>query len=99
MTRGQALRRTILPQAARVAVPPLSNSFIALVKDTSLAAVLTVPEIFQAAQRIAAVTYEPLILYTEAALIYLAFSSVLSAAQVRLERRFGQHAMFSEKTR
>jgi cystine transport system permease protein len=99
MTRGQALRRTILPQAARVAVPPLSNSFIALVKDTSLAAVLTVPEIFQAAQRIAAVTYEPLILYTEAALIYLVFSSVLSAAQVRLERRFGQHAVFTEKTR
>ncbi|KAG1442154.1 hypothetical protein G6F57_018486 [Rhizopus arrhizus] len=99
MTRGQALRRTILPQAARVAVPPLSNSFIALVKDTSLAAVLTVPEIFQAAQRIAAVTYEPLILYTEAALIYLVFSSVLSAAQVRLERRFGQHAVFSEKSR
>ena len=93
------LRRTILPQAARVAVPPLSNSFISLVKDTSLAAVLTVPEIFQAAQRIAAVTYEPLILYTEAALIYLAFSSVLSALQVRLERRFGQHAVFSEKNR
>ena len=69
------LRRTILPQAARVAVPPLSNSFISLVKDTSLAAVLTVPEIFQAAQRIAAVTYE-LILYTEAALIYLAFRPV-----------------------
>ena len=43
MTRAQALRRTILPQAARVAVPPLSNSFISLVKDTSLAAVLTVP--------------------------------------------------------
>ena len=64
-----------------MAVPPLSNSFISLVKDTSLAAVLTVPEIFQAAQRIAAVTYEPLILYTEAALIYLAFSSVLSACR------------------
>jgi cystine transport system permease protein len=99
MTRAQALRRTVLPQAARVAVPPLSNSFIALVKDTSLAAAITVPEIFQAAQRIAAVTYEPLILYTETALIYLAFSSVLSAAQVRLERRFGQHAVFAEKNR
>jgi cystine transport system permease protein len=94
MTRGQALRRAILPQAARVALPPLSNSFIALVKDTSLAAVLTVPEIFQAAQRIASVTYEPLILYTEAALIYLLFSSVLSSAQVRLERKFGRHALF-----
>ena len=95
MTRGQALWRAILPQAARVALPPLSNSFIALVKDTSLAAVLTVPEIFQAAQRIASVTYEPLILYTEAALIYLVFSSVLSSAQVRLERRFGRHALFT----
>ncbi|WP_415787017.1 amino acid ABC transporter permease [Bordetella tumulicola] len=99
MTRGQAMRRTVLPQAARVAVPPLANSFISLVKDTSLAAVLTVPEIFQAAQRIAAVTYEPLILYTEAALIYLIFSSVLSAAQTRLERRYGQHAVFTEGQR
>jgi cystine transport system permease protein len=53
-----------------------------------------VPEIFQAAQRIASVTYEPLILYTEAALIYLVFSSVLSSAQVRLERRFARHALF-----
>lgn len=94
MTRAQALRRVILPQAARVALPALANAFIALVKDTSLAAVLTVPEIFQAAQRIAAVTYEPLILYTEAALVYLVFSSVLSAAQARLERRFGRHAQF-----
>jgi L-cystine transport system permease protein len=94
MTRSQALRRTVLPQAARVALPALANSFIALVKDTSLAAVLTVPEIFQAAQRIASVTYEPLILYTEAALIYLVFSSVLSSAQVQLERKLGQHALF-----
>lgn len=98
MTRWQAIRRTILPQAARVSVPPLSNSFIALVKDTSLAAVLTVPEIFQAAQRIAAVTYEPLILYTETALIYLVFSTVLSSAQVRLEKRFGKHAVFAGRT-
>ncbi|NIE64180.1 amino acid ABC transporter permease [Burkholderia sp. Ax-1719] len=95
MTRAQALRRVILPQATRVALPALSNSFISLVKDTSLAAVLTVPEIFQAAQRIAAVTYEPLILYSEAALIYLVFSSVLSHAQVKLEARFGRHALFS----
>lgn len=99
MTRAQALRRTVLPQAARVAVPPLANSFIALVKDTSLAAVLTVPEIFQAAQRIAAVTYEPLVLYLEAAFIYLIFSTALTTLQARLERRYGQHAVFAGKLR
>ncbi|WP_211113518.1 amino acid ABC transporter permease [Azospirillum endophyticum] len=96
MSWSQAMRRTILPQAARVAVPPLSNSFISLVKDTSLAAAITVPELFQAAQRIVATTYEPLILYVEAALIYLLLSSVLSALQVRLERRFGEYGGFLE---
>ena len=79
--------RVILPQAARIAVPPLSNTFISLVKDTSLAAAVTVPELFQAAQRLASVTYEPLILYSETALIYLMFSSVLSTLQDRLERK------------
>lgn len=81
------LRAVVLPQAARVAVPPLSNSFIALLKDTSLAATLTVPELFQTAQRITATTYEPLLLYSEAGLIYLLFSAALSGAQRRLERR------------
>ena len=87
----QALRRTILPQAARVATPSLANTFISLVKDTSMAAALTVPEMFHAAQQIAAVTYEPLILYSEVALIYLLFSSVLSALQVKLEKRLARH--------
>ena len=96
MTWQQALRRTILPQALRVAVPPLSNSFISLVKDTSLAAAVTVPELFQAAQRIVATTYEPLILYIEAALIYLAISSVLSNLQARLETRLGRYGGFLE---
>jgi cystine transport system permease protein len=96
MSWSQAMRRTILPQATRVAVPPLSNTFISLVKDTSLAAAITVPELFQTAQRIVATTYEPLILYIETALIYLAMSSVLSALQVRLERRFGRYGGFLE---
>src|SRR5215217_859578 len=96
MTWTQSMRRTILPQAGRVAVPPLSNTFISLVKDTSLAAAITLPELFRAAQRIVAVTYEPLILYVEAALIYLALSSVLSALQVRLERRLGRYGGFLE---
>ena len=47
MTPWQTMRRAILPQAARVALPPLSNSFISLVKDTSLAATIQVPEPFR----------------------------------------------------
>jgi cystine transport system permease protein len=87
----QTLIRVILPQASVVATPPLANSFIALVKDTSLAAAITVTEMFQTAQRIAAANYEPLLLYTEAALLYLAFCTVLSAVQSRLEKRLGRH--------
>ena len=56
MNWPQVMWRVILPQAARIAVPPLSNTFIPLVKDTSLAAAVTVPELFQAAQRLASVT-------------------------------------------
>ncbi|WP_426447941.1 amino acid ABC transporter permease [Paenibacillus sp. S-38] len=88
MTRGQALRRIILPQSVRVSVPPLFNSFISLVKDTSLAATVTVTELFQTAQQITALHYEPLLLYCEAALIYLIFSTVLSSLQNRLEKRY-----------
>ncbi|WP_094699581.1 amino acid ABC transporter permease [Brevibacillus laterosporus] len=87
MTRNQARRRIILPQALRVAVPPLGNSFISLVKDTSLAATITVTEMFQISQQITAMTYEPLVLYCEVAVIYLFFSTILSALQSRVEHR------------
>lgn len=96
MTWPQAMARTILPQAARIAVPPLSNTFIALIKDTSLAAAVTLPELFQAGQRIVATSYEPLIIYIEVALIYLAMSSVLSSLQVRLEQRLSRYGGYME---
>jgi cystine transport system permease protein len=96
MTWVQAMRRIILPQASRVAVPPLSNTFISLVKDTSLAAAITVPELFRAGQRIVATSYEPLLLYTEVAIVYLAVSSVLSALQARLEKRLSRYGGFIE---
>jgi L-cystine transport system permease protein len=91
MTYSQALRRIIMPQATRVAVPPLANSFISLVKDTSLAATITVTELFRVAQQITATTYEPLVLYAEAAIVYLLFSTILSSLQGWLERRFSRH--------
>ena len=54
MSHRRALGRIILPQAARVSVPPLSNTFISLVKDTSLASLILVTELFRQAQEIAA---------------------------------------------
>jgi cystine transport system permease protein len=88
MTKSQAMRRIILPQAVRVSLPPLGNSFISLVKDTSLAATITVTEMFQKGQQIASVTYEPLWLYIEVAFIYLIFSTFLSYLQTKLEQRY-----------
>lgn len=87
MNRTRTLTRVILPQAARVSVPPLSNTFISLVKDTSLTSLILVPELFKQAQQIASTTYEFMILYLAAALIYWVICLVLSAGQSALERR------------
>ena len=87
MTYFQSMYHIILPQALKIAIPPLFNSLIALVKDTSLAANITVAEMFMAAQRIVANTYEPLVLYIEVAIIYLAFSAILTYVQHFIERR------------
>jgi len=87
MNYFQVLRRIILPQAFKVSVPPLFNSFISLVKDTSLAANITVTEMFMVTQRIAAKTFEPLALYCEVAFIYLIFCTVLTKVQNIAERK------------
>ncbi|MFT2712631.1 amino acid ABC transporter permease [Clavibacter sp. Sh2126] len=91
MSRAMTLRRVIVPQAARVSVPPLSNTFISLVKDTSLTSTILVTELFRQSQQIAAVTGEFMILYLEAALIYWLVCLVLSFAQTRLERRLDRY--------
>ena len=91
MSSAQIFFHIVAPQAFRIAIPPLSNSFIALVKDTSLAASITMVDMFMVAQRIAARTYEPLLLYVEVALIYLVICTVLSGIQVILERKANAH--------
>lgn len=91
MSRLTTLRRLILPQAARVSVPPLSNTFISLVKDTSLASLILVTELFRKAMEITAYSYEFLLIYVEAAMVYWVFCLVLSAGQTRLERRLDRY--------
>ena len=91
MSYLQIMRRIVLPQAMRTAFPSLSNSLIALVKDTSLAANITVTEMFMSTQRIVARTYEPLALYIEVGLIYLIFSTVLTRLQHVGEKKLNSY--------
>ena len=91
MSYMQTMRRIILPQAMRTAFPPLSNSLIAMVKDTSLAANITVVEMFRASEQINARVYEPLALYIEVGLIYLMFSTVLTWLQRAGEKKLGAY--------
>ena len=78
------LRRIILPQATRVAVPPLSNTLISLVKDTSLASTILVTELLRQAQIVAAPTFEFFALYGTAAIYYWVICLVLSFGQARV---------------
>jgi cystine transport system permease protein len=91
MSRRQSLVRIILPQAARVSVPPLSNTFISLVKDTSLASLILVTELFRQAQQVAAFSQEFMLLYLEAAVIYWIICLFLAGGQSLLEKRLDRY--------
>lgn len=78
MTWWQTIRRIVLPQAMRTAFPPLGNSLIAMLKDTSLVSGITVAEMFMASKRLVGRYYEPMAIYLEVALFYLFFSTVLT---------------------
>lgn len=91
MTPFQTMIRTVLPQATRLALPPLGNTFISLVKDTALAATIQVPELFRQAQLITARTYQVFTLYLAAAALYWVLSAILGWLQLRLETRVSLH--------
>lgn len=81
----------VLPQAFRTAFPALGNSMISMLKETSMAATITVMEMFRQAQVINGRVYEPLALYVEAALIYLMFCTILTWLQHRGEKRLSSY--------
>ena len=91
MTWPKIMWHVVLPQAMRTAFPALSNSMIAMLKETSMAATITVMELFRQAQVINGRVYEPLALYMEAALIYLIFCTILTWLQHRGEKRLGSY--------
>ncbi|MEG8099529.1 amino acid ABC transporter permease [Candidatus Liberibacter brunswickensis] len=85
LTWKQTMRHVILPQTISTSAAPLSSEFISILKSTSLASTVTIPEIFQTAQRIVSTTYQPLIIYCELALIYLLLTSFCYIIQMRIE--------------
>jgi polar amino acid transport system permease protein len=86
MSYVQALRYIILPQAVRRVLPPLGNDFIALLKDTSLATVIAVPELTQMGRLRRASTFRYLETFNVVAYLYLAMTLMLSAVVKVLER-------------
>ena len=91
MSYLQIMAHVVLPQAFRTAFPALSNSLISMLKGTSMAATITVVEMFREAQVINGRVYESLGIYSEVALIYLAFCTLLTWLQHRGERKLASY--------
>src|SRR5580765_7149901 len=87
MTYSLGMRRIVLPQAARVIVPPLGNEFNNMLKTTSLLAFIGVTELFQAAEIHYSQTFKPVEYFAAVALWYLLLTSIWSLIQARIERR------------
>ena len=93
MGYAQTMRRIVLPQAARIAVPPLSNTLLSLIKDTSLTSVVLMTEMFREAQVAASLSTRYMALYCLAALYYWIICYVVSIGQGVLEKRVGRYAV------
>ncbi len=91
MSYWQAMSRIIIPQSFRTALPTIGNTFIGLLKDTSLISVITVTELLRAATLVIAATWQPFTLYIEAAAIYWVMSTAFSALQQQVERVASRH--------
>jgi cystine transport system permease protein len=89
MGHWMVLRRIILPQAIRVAIPPVGSRFISLMKDTSLASVVTVVELTRVAEQVGSATFRYMQMFVIVALAYWLANTALSIVQERVERRLG----------
>jgi polar amino acid transport system permease protein len=90
MTYGTMMRVVILPQAARVIIPPLGNNFNGLLKTTSLASVISMEELLRRSQMLIQLEFRVLEIFTVAALYYLVLTSLWGVVQRRIEARFAR---------
>ncbi|WP_412553225.1 amino acid ABC transporter permease [Shimia sp. MIT1388] len=87
LSRGQALRKVVIPQAVRDVIPPISNNMIALLKDSALVSVIGVSELTLSAQRVIGKTYRPFEFYLLAAAVYYTINLAMEWVQRKIERR------------
>lgn len=87
MTRGQTLRRIVLPQALRIIIPPIGNDTISMLKFTSLVSVLALPDLLYSAQMVYARTYQTVPLLLVATIWYLVLTTVLTVVEHAVENR------------
>jgi len=87
LSRGQALRKVVIPQAVRDVIPPIGNNMIALLKDSALVSVIGVSELTLSAQLAIGRTYRPFEFYVLAAVVYYVINLGMEAVQRRIERR------------
>ncbi len=87
MTRRQAMRHIVLPQAARIIVPPLGNQFNNMMKTSSLLAFIGVYELFKDAEQLYSVNFKPVELFAAVAFWYLVLTTIWGIFQAYLERR------------
>ncbi|PWH07666.1 cysteine ABC transporter permease [Brachybacterium endophyticum] len=95
LSRRTTFSKVVAPQAFRIALPPLMNDFIDLVKGTSLVFAITITDLFQVGRQVAASTYQPMAMYALVALIYLVIVSLLSLLQLVLEKKVSAHVRSS----
>lgn len=87
MTEGQAMRRIIIPQAIRYAIPPIGNTFVGMLKETSLVSTIAVTELMRAAQLLVAQYYTYLPFYLAIALMYWLMSMFFTFLLGKVEKR------------
>jgi polar amino acid transport system permease protein len=87
LSRVQALRKVVIPQAVRDVIPPIGNNMIALLKDSALVSVIGVSELTLSAQLAIGRTYRPFEFYLLAAVVYYIINLGMEAVQRRIERR------------
>lgn len=87
MSRRQAMRSVILPQAAVRMIPPLGNEFIALIKNSALVSLLTINELMHVGQQIISVSYRSLEVYLAIAVVYFVLTGLTTLGLGRLELR------------